>query len=171
MKVMNLLPFAFLCALLLFLAGWSFLGWSLTSTLPYMISLLVLFIASLAWHMTRTQPLKKINALVLILLTLVSICLIFRFTGLDLVWEFLVLSLMLVIQLFLGDISKRFKNYTGLSALLLYLPLLLTAWGAIALFGWNGSLLPAWIGLPVSVVISLFSLLTGTDKTVSRRRR
>lgn len=171
MKVINLLPFAFLFALLLFVSGWMFIGWSLTSTLPYMIALLALFVASLAWNMTRTQPLKKINALILIMVTVVSVCLIFRFTGIDFVWEFLVLSILIAMQLFLADISRRFKNYEGLSVVLLYLPLILTIYGAAALFIWNGSMLTAWIGLPISILLSMFSLLTGNEKKSTRRRK
>ena len=171
MKVIILLPLLILFSFLVFLGGWVFLDWSLTGILPSMIALVALFVASLAWSMTRTQPLKTVNALILILVTVVSLCLIFHLTGVDFVWEFLILSLLLAIQLFLADTSRRFKSYSGVTVLLLYLPLILTAYGAFALFMWNGSLLPAWIGLPISIVLSLFSLLTGSEKGASPRRR
>jgi hypothetical protein len=160
----NSLPVVCFALLLLFLAGWTWMDWSVTRLLPWAAVLLVLFVCSLSWAMSASPGFRRVHAAWMILIAIIPGALLV--TGLAefrAIWGILTLAGLGSILLYLYETARSSSVYSGALQYLLIFPPLLVVYALIAVFGWNGTLFPAWMGLLLMVLLAVIGLF-GTRK-------
>lgn len=155
----NSLPIVCFATLLLFWIGWSWLDWATTTLLPWTIALFALFVCSLSWAMSTSPTVRRLNALLTIAAAIPGIILVFDLAGIRSLWAFFTLAGFGSVLLFLYDTARSSSIYKGGLKYVLLVPPALVLYAVIALFGWNGSLFPAWIGLLLMVLLAVIGLL------------
>lgn len=156
----NSLPVVCLALLLLFFTGWNWLDWSTTGLLPWSVSVLVLFVCSVSWALSPSPVLRRINAALTAIAVLLGIALIAGMAEFRSLWALFVLTGFAGAVLYLYELTKTSSLYNGVFRYVLLVPVLLIVYAMIALFGWNGALFPAWIGLLLLMVLALIGLFS-----------
>lgn len=154
----NSLPVVCVALLLLFFAGWYWMDWSLTRLLPWSAALLVLLICSLSWALSGLPGMQRIHAAWTFASIVPGILLVTGLAEFGTVWALLTLAGLGSVLLYLYGIARSSSVYSGAARYVLVFPPLLVIYAVIAVFGWNGSLFPAWIGLSLMIVLAVIAL-------------
>lgn len=156
----NSLPVVCLALLLLFFIGWNWLDWSTTGLIPWSVSVLVLFVCSLSWALSSSTGIKRASAVLTVIAVVPGIALITGMAEFRSLWALFVLTGFAGAVLYLYDLAKSSALYKGVFQYLLLVPVALIVYALIALFGWNGALLPAWIGLLLLLLLAVIGLFS-----------
>jgi hypothetical protein len=155
----KLSPVICLIVLVILLIGRTAMEWNVTAILPWAIWMLVQFICTLSWSVSTTPLIKKINALINGIVLLLGICLISGFGEMSSLWAFFVLAAFTSVHIYLYDLSIRSSVFRGTRRFILLIPVCMTIYAIIGLFGWNGGLKAAWIGLLLMVILTITALI------------
>lgn len=164
-QILYLIPLSCFLFIHLFLVGWTWFDWHITTVLPYLIAFLVLFLTSMTWLTSRTKWVKQSTRILFLTTLLFSIGLVLEFMPIKSIWAVFVLISLSSIHLYLFDLAKRSMLYTGFFKTLLLVPFFLTCMSVIGLYSWNGSLTLAWLSLASATILSLVGLLAGYKRT------
>lgn len=163
--LLNSLPFLLLAGLIFCAVGMYSLDWQLTTSLPWLIASLVLFISSLAWRATPKGTAQTINGLLFLIAVGCSALIIADPGMIRSLWFLLTVTVFASIHCYLFEIARISVVFSGARIVLLALPVIINVIVLAGLYLWNGSLALATIGFLVSVIFALLATLFGTKST------
>jgi hypothetical protein len=162
--VRKLSPVICLIALVVILIGRMAMEWNITTILPWSIWILVQFICTLSWSVSTTPVIKAINAVISGIVLITGISLVSGFGEISSLWAFFVLAAFTSVHSYLYDLSMSSSVFRGTRRFVLFLPVGMTLYAIIGLFGWNGGLKAAWIGLFLMVILAIAALIGNRKK-------
>lgn len=164
-RILQFIPITCFGFILLFLTGWTWFNWHITTVLPYLIAFLDLFLASIAWQTSRTKWVKQTSTLLFLSALLFGVLLVLEVIPIKSIWAIFVLIGLSSIHLYLYELAKGSGIYTRNFKLILLLPLILTVSSVVGLYLWNGSLTIAWLSLILTILLSLVGVIAGYKRT------
>lgn len=160
-RILPFIPITCFGFILLFLTGWTWFNWHITTVLPYLIAFLDLFLASIAWQTSRTKWVKQATTLLFFSSLLFGGLLVLELIPIKSIWSIFVLIGLSSIHLYLYELARGSAIYTRYFKVILLLPLILTVSSVAGLYLWNGSLTIAWMSLAIAILLSLVGVIAG----------
>jgi hypothetical protein len=162
--VLNCIPLLLAMAIGYCVYAYSGSAVEMTTLIPLFTALVPAFVASLAWRATPAGTEKKIS-LGLFMFTLVfGAILIEEPASARNIWMYPAACVLLSVHLYLFAISKSSYLFSGGRIALLYVPFVMSAFGLIGMWLWNGTLTISSVGLIIAVIFALLTLLFGYKK-------